>query len=99
MFVYNKTQVHSSCLDVSSLLVAAALILGGLSKMMAFPVAVGIALVFFCLPFVDEKQHLGPAWMGHLSLATTSLFYLGLGHCLGGLSLLALPALWLAKRL
>ena len=98
MFVYSKNQSQQSHQDVSSVMVLAALVLGALSKVTSFPGIAGLLVVMVALFLIDLKEEFGPLWIGRLSLASTSVFYLGLGHCLGLLSLLALPMVVVLRR-
>ena len=77
------------------LVVACALLFGGLSRLFAFlPMTAFVATILmlawtFAQPATKEEPH----WVSRLALASTGVLYLGLGHCLG---ILALPLIGIA---
>lgn len=66
------------------LVIACALMFGGLSKALSLPAAAfaGTVLVLAWL-FADEPDEDEPTWVPRLSLGVTGLFYFGLGSCMG----------------
>ena len=77
------------------ILVLAALMFGGISKMTtSIPVAAFVGSIFVLAYFLGDRTTAGePRWVNQLSSASLGLLYLGLGHCLGGVVFLALPVL------
>ena len=77
------------------LVVACALLFGGLSRLFAFlPVtAFAATILVLAWTFAQPSSKEEPHWVSRLSLASTGILYLGLGHCLG---FLALPLIGIA---
>jgi hypothetical protein len=81
------------------LVVASSLLFGGLSKLMALPLAAfAITTTGLAWLFADEPDPDEPVWVNKLSLAVAGLFYLGLGSCLGLLSFLGVGLLALNRE-
>lgn len=80
----------------SLLVVLGALVFGGVSKAVTFiPLAAFVATVLVAAWFLGEDASAEePGWVNRLSLASTGLLYLGLGHCVGALAFLAAPVIW-----
>jgi hypothetical protein len=81
------------------LVVASSLLFGGLSKLLALPLAAfAVTIVVLAWLFAGEADADEPVWVNRLSLAVTGLFYLGLGNCLGLLALLGVGLLALNRE-
>ena len=66
------------------LVIACALMFGGLSKALSLPAAAfGFTVLVLAWLFADESDEGEPVWVHRLSLGVTGLFYFGLGSCLG----------------
>ena len=71
------------------LVVASSLLFGGLTKLLALPLAAfAVTTTVLAWLFADEAGPDEPVWVNRLTLAVAGLFFLGLGSCLGLLSLL-----------
>jgi len=92
MFVYQSK---------TFLVVLCALLFGGVARVVpTIPLAAFVATVLvLAWRFGEGNSPEEPDWINRLSLASTGMLYLGLGHCLGLIALGALPlAINLAKR-
>jgi hypothetical protein len=68
----------------STMIVLAALLLGGCAKVLNLPLAGIVATLAVAIGFIQDRPAAdAPLWLGRLSLATVALFYAGLGFCLG----------------
>lgn len=66
------------------LVIACALLFGGLSKAVAIPpAAFAFTVLVLAWLFCDEANQGEPVLVNRLTLAVTGLFYFGLGSCLG----------------
>lgn len=76
-----------------------AILMGSCAKTLDLPgMAVALTLLV-AVAYVQDRPALDmPLWMGRLSLASTALFYAGLGYCLGVVGLIVVPALVGAHR-
>jgi hypothetical protein len=103
MFVY-KTATHqptpSRSFTDSVSVILSALVLGGVSRVVpALPMAALVATVLVVAWYLGEGAAAEePDWVQRLSLASTGLLYLGLGHCLGLVVFLLLPLATVIRR-
>jgi hypothetical protein len=91
---FNIPERWSDRVTTNSLLVIlCALVFGGLSRVTTFvPLAAFVGTVLVLAWSLGEGSTAEePDWVNRLSLASTGLLYLGLGHCLGSIVFLALP--------
>ena len=76
------------------LVIACALLFGGLSKKLALPAAAFVFTVMvLAWLFSDESNGDEPVVLHRLTLAVTGLFYFGLGSCLGWSAVMAVGLL------
>lgn len=96
---FDGTERKPSLAPNKGLVVASSLLIGGVSKLMALPLAAfAVTTTVLAWLFADEADPDEPIWVNRVSLAVTGLFYLGLGSCLGLLSFLGVGLLALNSK-
>ena len=99
-FFHISERWASGVTDNSILVVLCALLFGGVSKVLVgIPLAALVGTIGVLAWFLGE-QATGdePKWVHQLSLASTGLLYLALGHCLGLVVLALVPIAMLVVK-